>query len=322
MTDENLQAIGQSVHGEEILLWVSHKLAHNSQYLFWERILQNRHCFSEQFLAAIWYELFIDCGNHNHQHPVEADGTENDFKWDERDLERLSHSVITSPFLLDSATVIERYCQARKEGWQTLRYLRAGRSWRMLPNWANVRKHLADDDVPGFGISRTFVGGCISFSLIAEILNCRAWQIFRHLLENELEELEKAIPLEEIACYLVSQFYDREAIPVLEMLETVRPGIIAGFRDAFGQNLLWYEMANPRSCWFHPNSNLTAFLLQHGCSPESPTHIGLSWRFLTNSLSDKQKSHIWRRRWSANKQLPEEQPNIWEKSAPHGRFLP
>ena len=186
-------------------------------------------------------------------------------------------------------------------------------SWKTLPAWANVRDALIDDNVPGFGIRRTLMGGNLSFSLIAEILNRKAWKIFRHLIENDLEELEKAIPLEEIVCHVVSQFFDKEAIPVLEMLEEARPGIIAGFRDALGQNLLWYGMANPQSCRFHPNCQLTAFLIQHGCSPDHLTHIGLSWDFLTNSLSDKQKSHIWGKRWSANKLLSEEQPNIWER---------
>ena len=311
MSDENLLEYGKSPLGEELLLWASHKLEHNSMYIFWERILRNRQWFSDAFLASIWYELFIDCGNENHQHPVEADGSENDFSWHENDLDRMSKSVITSPYLLDSRTVINRYCQARKEGWKTLRYLRAGRQWMMLPCWESVRKELNGDFVPGFEIGRAMLGGNLSFSLIAEILNQNAWHIFRHLLENNLDELERVVPLEEIACHAVAQFPDGRAIPVLEMLEETRPGLIAGFRDAFGQNLLWYEMANPRTCWFHPNCRLTPFLLELGCSPEHPTHIGLSWRFLTNSLTDKNKCHLWGRCWSINKLLPEEQPNIW-----------
>ena len=311
MTDECLREIGKSAKGEGVLLWVSHKLAQNSLYLFWERILCNRQCFSKVFLASIWYELFTDCGNENHQHPVEADGTENDFDWRESDLERLSKSVITSPYLLDSRTVINRYCQVKKNGWKTLRYLRSGRKWRMLPGWESIRKEIDRDFVPGFEIGRTILGGNLSFSLIAEILNDGAWNIFRHLLQHNLDELEPVVPLEEIACHVVAQFPDNRAIPVLEMLEKVRPGLIAGFRDAFGQNLLWYEMANPRSCWFHPNCRLTSFLLERGCSPELPTHIGLSWRFLTASLSDKNKLHLWGRRAALNKQLQNEQPNLW-----------
>ena len=314
LTDAGIRDIGRSPLGEDTLLWASHKLAQNSRYLFWERILQNRHCFSEQFLAAIWYELFTDCGNRNHQHPVEADGTENDFDWHgDLNLERLATSVITSPRLLDSATVVRCYCQARKEGWKTLRYLHAGRSWRTLHIWENLRQELEEDFAPGFELRRTMLGICPSFSLLVCIINCRAWNVLRNLLSNCLTEVEKVVPLEEIACHAVAQLPDDTAITVLEILETVRPGIIAGFRDAFGQNLLWYEMANPRTCWFHPDCRLTAFLLKHGCSPDHPTHLGLSWRFLTDSLGDQSKKLIWNRRTAVNKKLTEEQPNLWAK---------
>lgn len=313
MTDENLQEIGKSTKGEDTLLWVSHKLDHNSRYLFWERILRNRQCFSDAFRASIWFELFTDCGNLNRQRPVEADGTESDFRWGINDLERLSKSIITSPYLLDSATVVKRYCEARKKGWQTLRYLRSGRTWRTLPGWARIRQEITDDFVPGFEMGREMLGGRLSFSVIAEILNCGAWNIFRHLLENDLEELEQAIPLEEVACYMVAQFPDSNAIAVLEMLEAVRPGLVGGFRDAFGQNLLWYAMVNPRSCWFHPNCRLTPYLLEHGCSAELPTNIGLSWRLLTDSLSDRQKNYLWSKRLTMNKEWLVEQPNLWRK---------
>ena len=42
MSDENLLEYGKSPLGEELLLWASHKLEHNSMYIFWERILRNR----------------------------------------------------------------------------------------------------------------------------------------------------------------------------------------------------------------------------------------------------------------------------------------
>lgn len=313
MTDDALQAIGASTTGAEVLLWASHKLAMNSLYLFWERILINRKCFTDNFIAAIWLEMFTACGDLNHQHPVERDGTESDFWWQDGIENDLPDSIITSPYLLESPTVIRRYCQARKNGWETLRYTRGGRQWSTLHSWKAIRKEIEEDSVPGFEMGRTMLGSRLSFSIIAEILNSGAWKIFRYLLENDLEELEKNVPLEEIACHAVSQFPDKEAIEVLNILEEIRPGITGNFRDAFGQNLLWYGMSNPRSCWFHPNCRLTAFLLDHGCSPELPTNIGLSWRFLTDSLTDRHKDSLWRSRITVNRNLAEEQPNLWSK---------
>jgi len=318
MSEEALKAIGRSQMGEEILLWASHKLAHNSKYLFWSQLLEHRHCFSENFIFSIWFALFIDCGNSKHQHPVEADGTENDFGWEDIDVEQLRNSVITSPLLIDSSTVLHRYCQAQKPGWKTMRYLRAGgRQWRTLPGWAGVRSDIEGDNVPGFEMGRVMRGGGLSFSLIAEILNNGANKIFRHLLENDLEELEAAVPLEEIACHVTAQFPDQYSVPVLELLEEVRPGIVGQFRDVFGQNLLWYGMHNPLTCWFHPQCKLTAYLLEKGCSPDAPTTVGLSWKFLTDSLTNEHKDWLWLRKFSAMKleyeQLEEQQPNLWSK---------
>ena len=314
MTDENLRCFGNSVMGEEVLLWASHRLALNSLYLFWERILRNRKCFSDAFIASIWYELFISCKDGMHQHPVEENGAESDFGWQEIDPNDLARSIITSPYLLDNSTVIHRYCQARKHGWETLRYIRAGRQWNTLPRWNGVRKEIAEDSVPEFEIKRAMLGCRLTFSIIAEILNCGALGIFRHLLEHELKELEEAVSLEEIACYVVAQFPDRQAIPVLDILEKTRPGIVGGFHDVFGQNLLWYELTNVRTCWFHPNCQLTAFLLEHGCSPDTPMNIGLSWRYLTNALDEKQKSFLWERKfWTPHGPKEQSQPNIWEK---------
>jgi len=314
MTDENLRCFGDSVMGEEVLLWASHKLALNSLYLFWERILRNRKCFSDAFIASIWYEMFISCKDRRHQHPVEENGTESDFGWQEIGPNDLAKSIITSPYLLDNSTVINRYCQARKQGWETLRYIRVGRQWNTLPGWNGVRQEIAEDCAPGFGIKRTMMGCRLTFSIIAEILDCGAFGIFRHLLENELQELEEAVPLEEIACHVVAQFPDSQAIPVLDILEEARPGIVGGFHDVFGQNLLWYELTNVRTCWFHPNCQLTTYLLEHGCSPDAPMNIGLSWRNLTNALDDQKKSFLWGRKFSPRLKLMEQsQPNIWNK---------
>ena len=318
LTDESLKEIGSSLMGGEILIWASHKLAHNSRYLFWERILGKRQFFSDSLIADLWYELFTDCGNANHQHPVEADGTESDFAWEDIEVEQLRSSVITSPLLIDSPTVRHRYCQTRKTGWETLRYLRAGgRQWRMLPRWTGVRSEIRGDNVPGFEMGRVMLGCGLFFSLVAEILDNGAWKIFRHLLENDLEEMEAIVPLDEIACHVVSQFPDSRSIPALELLDEFRPGLVGQFTDAFGQNLLWYGMHNPSTCWFHPGCKLTAYLLAQNCLPEAPTNIGLSWRFLTDGLSRENKDSLWRRKFPAmlpgHEKLAEEQPNLWSK---------
>lgn len=314
LTDDALAAIGGSKVGEDVLLWASHKLEQNSRYLFWERILCNRGRFSDAFIASIWYEVFTDYSNAHCQHLLERDGTVSDFGWRDLNPAELAESVITSSNLLDSPAVIQRYCQARKHGWETLRYLGAGRQWNTLPGWKNVRQDIHDDCVAGFAMERTMLGNTLSFSIIAEILECGAWKIFRHLLEHELEVIDKLFPLEEIACHAVAQFSDSRAVAALEILEDARPGLTGQFRDALGHNLLWYGMHNLRSCWFHPDSKLTAFLTEHGCSPELPTHIGLSCRFLTDSLTDKNKALIWRKRRSVNKHLAAEQPNLWGKA--------
>jgi hypothetical protein len=192
-------------------------------------------------------------------------------------------------------TVRYRYCQLRKNGWEMLRHAEGGRIMTVkLPD--AMRQAIRDDDIPAFCLNLNFCGRSISVSLLEEIMRYGGPKIFSYLVEENMIK-PNVFPLPELCCFIVTHFRDTVSIPLLTALEEHSPGLLQSVHDTFGRNLLWYEMYNWETAWFHPNCRLTSFLLEHGCDPNNENHLGMSWQFVMDNLTIKQKTHLLEKRY-------------------------
>ncbi len=114
------------------------------------------------------------------------------------------------------------------------------------------------------------------------------------LLEND-KIPDEVIPLSELCCLLVANFPDAKAVPMLEIIEEVKPGTVGAVRDAFGRNLLWYAIHNLETLWFASDcvTSVTRFFREHGCDPENANQAGITWIDLCETLNDDQKKHFY-----------------------------
>ena len=129
------------------------------------------------------------------------------------------------------------------------------------------------------------------------ILVEQSTSILRHLLEENLIPKD-AMSLEELCCTCAGRFSDAISVPLLSLIEEVRPGTIKSVLDDFGRNLLWYALHNRLTGWFHPNCKLTPFLLEKGCDPNNQNQIGISWQEVTDGLTLKQKTRLMKARYN------------------------
>ena len=260
---------------------------------FWKRIFQLREHIPAPDFQHFWFNCMIDRGHLLVFTPRIIKGREYIIAVPP-DPEQLETLPLTDELLIDNQLVCRTYCEARKPGWEILRYISGRRSaLQKMPE--GMRQAIADDSVETFMIWRDISGKKLSYSLLMEIMKNGAVRIFTELLK-EGKVLEKEISPEELCVCCASQLEDAASVPMLETMEGLFPGILKNFRDRWGRNLLWYAAANRRTAFFHPFCQLTPFLLKHGCDPENENQLGLSWRRMLTGLSLSQKRRLlWQR---------------------------
>ena len=148
-----------------------------------------------------------------------------------------------------------------------------------------------------FAMQLDMAGINVSFSLLAEVLEYSAVCIFRHLMANRMFS-DDIIPLDELCCYLAAWFHDGVSVPMLNVIDELKPGFVKDVRDVFGRNLLWYAVQNMKTGWFHPDCRLIPFLLAHGCDSQNTNQVGLTWQTARDGLSMEQKVQMMRRRYN------------------------
>ena len=261
---------------------------------FWAMVFKNRDKIPQDELLQVWYDCLNDTGSISHQKILNKDHELEFYDENMLDTTKLAASVLTNPLLIDDPIVSHRYCQVQKPGWRLLQYIH-GRRHNKLNMPEALRQAIRDDIVPAFAIHLGMTGRHISFSLLVEVLENKAVSIFRHLLENNLLN-DNIIPLPELCCYLAAWFHDDISVPMLAILDELYPGLIKGVKDIFGRNLLWYAVQNMKTAWFHPDCQLTPFLLEHGCDPQNENQLGLTWQAVTDGLTQNWKIKMMRRR--------------------------
>lgn len=265
-------------------------------FYLWEHIFSMKDDLPEKYIFDIFWTVFNDRGNICNQQLTTPEGRVS-FDFSARDRELLAKLPLTSELLIDNPTVIYRYCQVKKPGWEHLRYIQ-GRRVTTLKLPEKMRDAIAQDRVEVFMIYKEMAARKFSFSLIYEIMDCGAVNIFRYLLKNE--ETFNAVPLEELCFCCAAGFSDEKGVKLLQVIDEVFPGKIAGVRDHWGRNLLWYVMHNTRTVFLHPFCKLAEFLIEKGCDPDNRNHLGIPWRKSAVTLGMEEKRKFLQRRSQAN----------------------
>lgn len=269
------------------LLKLSRKISTSGKFDFWRTVFRARAVLPQKTLLEFWYECYNDKADAQRQLVDTPDG-QVFFCSNVRDPKLLETLAFTDPLLIDNGCVTFRYCQAQKPGWELLRHRLYGRRHQTLHLAGPLREALETDSVPGFRMMMDMTGQEISFSLLYEIVNKNAYNIFRYLfIEDHIPE--RVISHLELAAWFTMAFYEEKAIALLSLIEEKRPGFLKSCHDPLGRNLLWYVVYNHFTSWFHPNCRLAKYLCDCGCDPENKNQLGLSWRYIADNLPRKQK---------------------------------
>ena len=276
---------------------------------FWKRIFQLRGHIPAPEWFHFWFSCMMDRDGLLVSEPRIIKGREYTVAV-APDPELLRTLPLTDEMLIDNPLVRSRYCDARKPGWELLRYI-SGRHSALQKMPDRMRQAIDTDSVGGFMINFAMSSKTLTYSLLMEIMKKGAVKIFTELLK-EGKVFEQVFPPEELCVCCASQLEDAVSIPLLEIVEGKFPGILKKVRDRWGRNLLWYAAANRRTAFFHPFCRLTPFLLKHGCDPDNENQLGLPWRRMLVGLGLSQKKRLLWQRHLANRgghsQLGREQP--------------
>lgn len=277
---------------------------------FWKRIFQLREHIPASDFLYFWFTCMIDRGHLQVFSPRIIKGRNYLIVRDPKP-ELLATLPLTDELLIDNPIVCRAYCEARKPGWEMLRYI-GGRRALLQKIPEGMRQAIEDDNAGAFMIYRDMSGKKLSYSLLAEIMRKKALKIFAALVKSG-EVFGQVISPEELCVCCASQFEDDASGPLLETMEELFPGILKSVRDRWGRNLLWYAAANRRTAFFHPFCRLTPLLLKYGCDPENENQLGIPWRRMVTGLSLYQKKRLlWQRyllgRGSSTAQLHHTQP--------------
>lgn len=283
------------------------------QYSFWAKVLQQRSWLTPEELLNLWYTIVLDRScpscqkikladaeifavrNYREKISSERNVAVITNKLRSSDLKLLSSSVLTDDILIDHPTVINRYCQVRKKGFEELRYINDARRMTKIPMPQPMRSAIETDDVGAFMIYRDMTEKKLTYSLLSEVMQYGAVEIFSLLIEDK-GLFSRVIPFDELAIYCTVQFGDDLSVKFLKSMEKTYPGSLKKVCDKWGRNLLWYAVFNKKTVFFHPFCKLTEFLLECGCIPDNENQIGLSWRYMIKNLTYAQKSRFLRRR--------------------------
>ncbi len=247
----------------------------------------------DDFLKALQRPVFVDVPDGGYVVCQEDDAylwTKNG-QHGKNSAELLQKSLVMDPLFVDYPRCCYRYCRHQKPGWEMLRYV-VGRRHSSPRMPKPMETALREDDWAAFAICLDTSGMRLTYSLLWEVLSSSATGVFRFLLEND-KILNEVIPLSELCCLLVANFPDAKAVPMLEIIEEVKPGTVGAVRDAFGRNLLWYTVHNRKTVWFADDFGIAHFLMTHGCTPQNTNQAGITWKELCETLNDDQKKHFY-----------------------------
>ena len=272
------------------------KMSSGSKCTFWRTVFENRDCIPHDELLQVWYTYFDSYYAGAWMMSVDKQDNRTDYFIPWNRPEELAVSVITHPLLIDNPTVCHLYVKARKPGYRFLRCI-TGRPSQSLDISRELTDAIRDDETPSFEIHRLIQRQKISYSLLERILLEKATSILGHLIAHD-DIPKDVMTLSELCCTCTALFPDSYSVPLLSAIEEAHPGILKSVLDDFGRNLLWFALHNRLTGWFHPNCKLTPFLLEKGCDPSNQNQVGLTWREVTDGLTQQQKIRMMTLRYN------------------------
>lgn len=198
--------------------------------------------------------------------------------------------------LLDHPVLRRWFVQTKQPGWEDLRnsdarfFKGAILLNRKNPETKNALKAIKNDSVAALLVPFSIAGKNVPEKYLQAALWQGAVKIVMHLY-TKIPGMKKAMPPRELLLYVCANWDSARAIPVIEMLESMQPGVVAKTRDFRGCDALWYTLYNQSllakveelkqsmcaivSMPVKPMP-LAETLIRYGCNPNRKSLMGFS----------------------------------------------
>ena len=152
-------------------------------------------------------------------------------------------------------------------------------------------ENYAGGDKPAlFDMERTLRGLKLSRWLIEGLVVRSSIKVLTYYLTECRREFVRTFPLDEFAGFVCACGRCGCSLELLQLVEGLSPGILAGYFDRNGASLLEYALYRhcgetpENGCWVgmclnsKPDTKeLIRFLLSSGCKKEKPNNLGIAW---------------------------------------------
>ena len=191
--------------------------------------------------------------------------------------------------LYDHPAVRDWLCQTRHEGWEDLRCSDPhffGRDALKLFKTDADRQALEaiDRDSPsGLLMPLAIAGRRLPASYMQAVLQKKAVKIVMTLLGDAPNlSFFRWITPKQLFFYVCANWNNDETIPLVELLEKKKPGLVKNSADAFGHDALWYTLYQrdrfnrATEAARRITDPLDQKLIELGCDPDRENDLGLS----------------------------------------------
>ena len=299
LTPEVISFLGENPDGEISLCRLGSRV--KGHFHYYQHLFRSRRLLPQGMLKDLWFKFLHSRSFLSNVQYSEVEGRKELVRIppdpSESELELLSSLPLTDALLIDHPVVSFRMVQTRKPGWKFLRYMHEC-TWgtqEELP-W-KLQEAVRADQVEKFFISLDLTGVAVNFGVVMKVMKGKAWGILKTLLEKRMfEKGPEEITLEGLCCFCVSSLNNEEAVEALSVIEAIFPGVIKNTQDDFGRNLFWYTLDNRQISWFDSGCPLISFLISKGCALDNTNTLGLSWKFINDSMTPELKKQVldWR----------------------------
>ena len=156
-----------------------------------------------------------------------------------------------------------------------------------------------------FDMERTLRGLKLSRWLIEGLVARSAVKVLTYCLTEHRRDFVKVFPLDEFVGFVCACERCACTVELLQLVEDIAPGIIAGYSDRNGATLLEYVLyryhaAKPeRGSWIRMCLDresgakaLISFLLSSGCKKETPNNLGIAWTDIEDAANERLEGEL------------------------------
>lgn len=141
-------------------------------------------------------------------------------------------------------------------------------------------KAIEQDSPAGLMMPLALMGKKLPRRFLVEVLSRPAKKILVYLISHG----DSDYPPRELLFYLCANWNNDEAIPAIELIEKLNPGLVASAVDDYGHNALWYTLyqrnrfGRATAAARRAMDPLDIALIELGCNPNQESFLGLSWQ--------------------------------------------